>query len=132
MWNECESGAGCLRAGSGPIVISRKRTFREVWKSCSRAGKTLSLCTKGCHTAVRCVPSVGAVKRSVHRDAAHTVLFLRFKLETSESNLKVLLPGGEILATMPCMPCRSPASCFSFLVMFAMHFLFLHLFLFLC
>ena len=39
-WYGCEIGAGCLRAAPGPIGVSRKRTFREVWKSRSPSGQT--------------------------------------------------------------------------------------------
>ena len=32
---QCQVRVGCLRAASGPIGVPLKRTFREVWKSCS-------------------------------------------------------------------------------------------------
>ena len=107
----------CYSAASGPIGVSRKRTFREVWRSRSLAGKTLSLSMKGrwngCPTAAQSVPSVGAVTQLV--PCTRVLHILRFKLGSSaisdsDSNLSVLLPDilfrAEILATMPCTPCR--------------------------
>ena len=116
MRNGCESGAGCLRAASGPIGVSRKRTFREV----SRAGKTLSLCRKGrmcgCHTAVQPVPSVGAVTQSTVCTGMLRILHF------FESSGSLLL--SRVLTTMPCIPRRFSAFCVSRVVMLAMQFLF--------
>ena len=80
MWNGCESGAGCLCAASGPIGVSRKLSFLEVWKSRSLAGKLLSLCTKRSIVRVSYGCSICPVRwgsdtvGALHRDAAHTAI----------------------------------------------------------
>jgi len=131
LWYGFEIGAGCLRAAPGPIGVSRKRTFREVWKSRSPSGQTPFSVQERSIVRVSCGCSICPVRwgsntvGALHRDVAHTRDYQSLPVITNHYQSAPRLPvscsvvnfstscfvfRGEILATVPRTPCRSPAS----------------------
>ena len=75
---------------------------RSTWNGCESGA--------GCLRAPSC--PIGVKKKLRQFGASgHSVRFASPALERAKP-LPGILFRGEILATMPCMPCRSPASCF--------------------